>query len=152
MLVKCHCQCKSNNPSLPCRTLWGFKALKQLIKVYGVQQKHDLLVATYTSLLHYISTSSVTQNVAEKAINGILDRLSQGSEGSSLMHRIYEETLSVFSTGGTVNERLWFKCSLKLGQLLLDLNDVPKFQQVIKSLLKASADGVEVSFRGGGGS
>jgi len=55
--------------------------------------------------------------VAEKAINGILDRLSSQSTASSadLMHRVYEETLKVFSTQGTVNERLWFKVRLEEG-------------------------------------
>ena len=49
----------------------------------------------------------------------------------------------MFSSSGTSNDRLWFKCSLKLGQLLLDVNDVPRLKVVIRDLLMASAMGVE---------
>ena len=49
--------------------------------------------------------------------------------------------LAFFSSGDTKNERLWFKCSLKLGQLLLDVDDNVRFQKVINTLLEKSEDG-----------
>ena len=84
------------------RTVWGFKCLKQLVKSHEKDEKAQdkpKMLAAYTSLLSYISTHAVTQNVSEKAINGILDRLSLGAD-AALMHAVYERTLEAFSKEG----------------------------------------------------
>ena len=101
------------------------------------------MIQHYRTLLTYISSGSVTQNVSEKAINGILDRLSQSGD-VSLLHEVYKETLSIFSVEGTANPRLWTKCSLKLGQLLLDTDDIPRLRTVIDSLLAHDSESMEV--------
>ena len=72
------------------RTLWGFKCLKQLIKVYGVQSDPESLIKCYHRLLQYVSSNSVTQNVSEKAINGILDRVSMEKD-TKLLNDVYEK-------------------------------------------------------------
>lgn len=125
------------------KTQWGFKSLKQLIKVRTLQSSPTLMIQHYRTLLTYISSGSVTQNVSEKAINGILDRLSQSGD-VSLLHEVYKETLSIFSVEGTANPRLWTKCSLKLGQLLLDTDDIPRLRTVIDSLLAHDSESMEV--------
>ncbi|GMH72467.1 hypothetical protein TL16_g05922 [Triparma laevis f. inornata] len=122
------------------KTVWGFKCLKQLIKCHYAQGEYSKMVEIYKKLLGYISCSAVTQNISEKGINSILDRLSS-SGNQTLLHDIYNETLKFFEDGETKNERLWFKCSLKLGQLLLDVDDHVRFQKVISTLLEKSADG-----------
>ncbi|GMH99899.1 hypothetical protein TrVE_jg6092 [Triparma verrucosa] len=123
------------------KTVWGFKSLKQLIKCYYKQEDFKEMVEIYKKLLGYISCSAVTQNISEKGINSILDRLSNEKKNQDLLHSIYNETLAFFSSGDTKNERLWFKCSLKLGQLLLDVDDNVRFQKVINTLLEKSEDG-----------
>jgi len=124
------------------KTPFGFKSLKQLIKLYGRVETGDKekMIQAYIKLLVYISEGAVTQNVSEKGINSILDRVSNNKEVSTL-HRVYQETLKVFSVGGTSNERLWFKTNLKLGQLLLEMNEIEKLHVVIAELLEASKNG-----------
>ena len=82
----------------------------------------------------------MTQNVSEKGVNGILDRLS-ASEDKELMHEVYAKTLEAFSREGEAsNERLWFKCSLKLCQLLLDTGALPLFNETIAKLVEATSE------------
>ncbi|GMI41513.1 hypothetical protein TeGR_g2527 [Tetraparma gracilis] len=119
------------------RSVWGFKCLKQLIKLHRKSSDDKSMLECYGRLLGYISGGAVTQNEAEKGINGILDRL----DPKAGMHEVYSRTLAAFAAGGAApNPRLWFKCSLKLGQLLLDLNDVPRFAQTVEALLAAAEE------------
>jgi len=61
------------------------------------------------------------------------------SHNEDLLHKIYDKTLVAFSSSGeATNDRLWFKCSLKLSQLLLDTGNVARFESTIGSLLAAS--------------
>jgi len=50
---------------------------------------------------------------------------------------VYDATLKIFQpqTGACPNERLWFKTNLKYGQLLYEINETPKLQQVLKDLM-----------------
>ena len=134
----------SDESSSGSRTQWGFKCLKQLIKIDQARSSAPSMLEHYKALLEYISSSSVTQNVSEKAINGILDRLSKSGGDSELLNKVYGETLAVFSLPSTSNPRLWHKCSLKLGQLLLDTNDIPRLKGVIDDLLAKDEESMEV--------
>uniref|UniRef100_A0A7S2PLH7 PCI domain-containing protein n=1 Tax=Leptocylindrus danicus TaxID=163516 RepID=A0A7S2PLH7_9STRA len=107
----------------------------------------------------------VTPNEIEKGINSILERVSSlaiASNYNSAAHSsaasadateknrqqllaMYEATLKVFRPKGDdsdavravcVNDRLWFKTNLKLGQLLYEMNETYKLQNVIKDLLR----------------
>jgi COP9 signalosome complex subunit 2 len=49
---------------------------------------------------------------------------------------VYDATLVIFhpETGACKNERLWFKTNMKYGQLLYEMNETAKLQQVLKEL------------------
>lgn len=63
---------------------WGFKALKQMIKINFKLLNYDEMMARYKQLLTYIK-SAVTRNHSEKSINSILDYIST-SKNVSCMH------------------------------------------------------------------
>jgi len=116
------------------KTAWGFKSLKQLIKLYSRMEKKTEMIKEYVKLLGYIVEGAVTQNVSEKGIKSILERESTTGDNGTL-HKIYSETLKVFKAGGgTANERLWFKTNLKLGQLLLDMSALDKLETTISEV------------------
>lgn len=54
---------------------WGFKALKQMIKINFKLADHKEMIRRYQQLLTYIK-SAVTRNHSEKSINSILDYIS----------------------------------------------------------------------------
>ncbi len=54
---------------------WGFKALKQMIKINFKLQNYKEMMIRYKQLLTYIK-SAVTRNHSEKSINSILDYIS----------------------------------------------------------------------------
>lgn len=54
---------------------WGFKALKQMIKINFKLSNYNEMMTRYKQLLTYIK-SAVTRNHSEKSINSILDYIS----------------------------------------------------------------------------
>ena len=58
---------------------WGFKALKQMIKINFRLQNYDEMMRRYKELLTYIK-SAVTRNHSEKSINSILDYISTSKQ------------------------------------------------------------------------
>lgn len=58
---------------------WGFKALKQMIKINFRLQNYDEMMRRYKQLLTYIK-SAVTRNHSEKSINSILDYISTSKQ------------------------------------------------------------------------
>jgi COP9 signalosome complex subunit 2 len=88
---------------------WGFKALKQMMKLtfsmvgffwvyvvkcillFALQGNYDEMLAHYRQLLTYIR-SAVTKNYAEKSINSILDYVSS-SRNTELLQQFYQITL-----------------------------------------------------------
>jgi len=125
---------------------WGFKALKQMMKIYFKMENYDEMLACYQELLTYIK-SAVTRNVSEKSINSILDYIST-SKQMDLLQNFYETTLGALKE--TKNERLWFKTNLKLGKLYEEQQDYVKLQKVIKELYKScdSPEGIDNQHRG----
>nr|CAG4650081.1 EOG090X04DO [Sida crystallina] len=97
---------------------WGFKALKQMIKIL------------FTLLLTYIK-SAVTRNHSEKSINSILDYIST-SKQMELLQDFYETTLDALKDAK--NDRLWFKTNSKLGKLYFDQGDYTKLARILKQL------------------
>mmetsp|Transcript_37095 Transcript_37095/g.54529 ORF Transcript_37095/g.54529 Transcript_37095/m.54529 type:complete len:582 (-) Transcript_37095:205-1950(-) len=144
---------------------WSYKAIKQLVKLHLLRTGNKTeMICQYDRLLKVIISGAVTQNVIEKGVNGILERVSQsvtqpshylqqnapnnsnGSSNSNAMDRMtlkhmYDATLTVFKVNGPCpNERLWFKTNLKLGQLLYEMNETnatSQLQLVIKDLLRS---------------
>ena len=117
-------------------TLWSFKALKQLVKLHLRQSNKTLLNKDYQRLLDVVAKGEIPPNAMEKGIHGMLDRLP--SDGA-----VYDATITCFhpTTGASPNERLWFKTTLKYGQLCMEINQVDKLQLVLKDLTKLGSTG-----------
>eukprot|EP00127_Corallochytrium_limacisporum_P004470 Clim_evm24s164 gene=Clim_evmTU24s164 len=112
---------------------WGFKALKQLVKVTFQTGDYTSTLKYYKQLLTYIK-SAVTRNYSEKSINSILDHISTAQD-ISLLQDFYMTTLQAMQE--TKNERLWFKTNLKLGKLYFDRGDYVNLSRIIKELHKS---------------
>lgn len=109
---------------------WGFKALKQMIKINFKLNNFDEMMKRYKQLLTYIK-SAVTRNHSEKSINSILDYIST-SKNMDLLQDFYETTLEALRDAK--NDRLWFKTNTKLGKLYYDSKDFNKLQKILKQL------------------
>jgi len=115
---------------------WGFKALKQMVKLTFSKGDYDKMLEHYKQLLTYIKTA-VTKNYAEKSINSILDYVSNANE-SVLLQQFYRITLEALK--GSKNERLWFKTNIKLGRLYLDLKQFDELEIILKELRTSCRD------------
>ncbi|XP_023219993.1 COP9 signalosome complex subunit 2 [Centruroides sculpturatus] len=109
---------------------WGFKALKQMIKINFKLGNFDQMMSRYTQLLTYIK-SAVTRNYSEKSINSILDYIST-SKQMELLQEFYETTLEALKDAK--NDRLWFKTNTKLGKLYFDRGEYNKLAKILKQL------------------
>ncbi|KAJ8943976.1 hypothetical protein NQ318_013557 [Aromia moschata] len=109
---------------------WGFKALKQMIKINFKLGKFEEMMTRYKQLLTYIK-SAVTRNHSEKSINSILDYIST-SRNMELLQNFYETTLEALKDAK--NDRLWFKTNTKLGKLYYDRGDFNKLAKILKQL------------------
>ena len=58
---------------------WGFKALKQMIKINFRLSNYKEMMVRYKQLLTYIK-SAVTRNHSEKSINSIMDYISTSKQ------------------------------------------------------------------------
>ncbi|KAI1772694.1 PCI-domain-containing protein [Hypoxylon cercidicola] len=116
---------------------WGFKGLKQAIKLEFRLGRYDKAVEHYTELLTYVK-SAVTRNYSEKSINNMLDYIEKESENEAAqkaMEQFYSLTLHCFQN--TNNERLWLKTNIKLAKLLLDRKQYLSVTKKLRELQKA---------------
>ncbi|VDP89415.1 unnamed protein product [Echinostoma caproni] len=109
---------------------WGFRALKQMIKINFKLGRFSEMMINYRTLLTYIK-SAVTRNYSEKSINSILDYVST-SKQMDLLQQFYTTTLDALKEAK--NERLWFKTNTKLGKLYLEQGDYIQLQRIVKEL------------------
>ena len=109
---------------------WGFKALKQMIKINFKLGRYQEMMTRYKQLLTYIK-SAVTRNHSEKSINSILDYIST-SKQMELLQNFYETTLEALKDAK--NDRLWFKTNTKLGKLYFDRGEFTKLAKILKQL------------------
>ena len=116
---------------------WGFKGLKQAIKLEYKFGKYDEAVKHYIELLTYVK-SAVTRNYSEKSINNMLDFIEKGAEDNTAyqcMEMFYQQTLDSFAN--TNNERLWLKTKIKLARLWLDRKKYTDLIKLVRELHKA---------------
>lgn len=109
---------------------WGFKALKQMIKINFKLGNYGEMMVRYKQLLSYIK-SAVTRNYSEKSINSILDYISTSNQ-MELLQEFYETTLDALKDAK--NDRLWFKTNTKLGKLYFDRGDFKRLATILKQL------------------
>lgn len=112
---------------------WGFKALKQMVKINYKLGQYEKMMKRYKQLLTYIK-SAVTRNHSEKSINSILDFIST-SKQMGLLQDFYETTLDALRDAK--NDRLWFKTNCKLGKLYYDREDFAKLSRIIRELRRS---------------
>ncbi|KAK9794025.1 hypothetical protein WJX73_004702 [Symbiochloris irregularis] len=119
---------------------WGFKALKQIVKLHYKMGNHEEMLTAYREMLAYIKSSAVTRNASEKKINSLLDFVAQSTD-MSLLQNFYGTTLEALAEAK--NERLWFKTQLKLCGLWFKLNEYGRLARILKELHKScqSEDG-----------
>ncbi|XP_056428212.1 COP9 signalosome complex subunit 2 isoform X2 [Hyla sarda] len=124
---------------------WGFKALKQMIKINFKLGNYPEMMNRYKQLLTYIR-SAVTRNYSEKSINSILDYISTSKQTTpvetslsqeqndqmDLLQEFYETTLEALKDAK--NDRLWFKTNTKLGKLYLEREEYGKLQKILRQL------------------
>uniref|UniRef100_A0AC34FU45 PCI domain-containing protein n=1 Tax=Panagrolaimus sp. ES5 TaxID=591445 RepID=A0AC34FU45_9BILA len=108
---------------------WGFKSLKQMVKVCHILEEHEKMINYYSRMLGYVKV--VTKNAAEKSINSILDFVSN-SKRKSLLHNFYQITLDCLKESH--NDRLWFKTNTKLAKLYLDDQNYARLDEVLQQL------------------
>ncbi|KAF2823491.1 PCI-domain-containing protein [Ophiobolus disseminans] len=119
------------------KTDWGFKGLKQAIKLEFKLARYDSAVEHYKELLTYVK-SAVTRNYSEKSINNMLDFIEKSAEDSDAyrcMEQFYALTLDIFKS--TNNERLWLKTNIKLARLWLDRKDYRQLTDKLREMHKA---------------
>ncbi|KAJ8921503.1 hypothetical protein NQ315_003121 [Exocentrus adspersus] len=109
---------------------WGFKALKQLVKINFQLKNYKETMTKYKELLSYIN-NAVTKNHGEKSINSILDYTSS-SKDIGMLQNFYETTLEALKNAK--NERLWFKTNTKLGKVYLERGEYAKLVNIIRQL------------------
>ena len=112
---------------------WGFKALKQMMKLNFRLGNYEAMMKQYRELLTYMK-GAVTRNYSEKSINSILDYISTSNQ-MELLQTFYETTLEALKEAK--NDRLWFKTNTKLGKLYFDRGEFLRLQKIIRQL-KAS--------------
>ncbi|KAH7073400.1 PCI domain-containing protein [Paraphoma chrysanthemicola] len=116
---------------------WGFKGLKQAIKLEFKLARYDQAIEHYKELLTYVK-SAVTRNYSEKSINNMLDFIEKSAEDSDAyrcMEKFYALTLDIFQS--TNNERLWLKTNIKLARLWLDRKDYRQLTDKLREMHKA---------------
>ena len=118
---------------------WGFRALKQIVKLQFKLGKHTEMMNSYHQLLTYIR-SGVTRNYSEKVLSSILDIVSC-STNTDFLQDFYETTL--LSLEAARNERLWFKTNLKLCKLWFAKSEFGHVGKMLKDMYKVCqhADG-----------
>mmetsp|Transcript_18793 Transcript_18793/g.32056 ORF Transcript_18793/g.32056 Transcript_18793/m.32056 type:complete len:438 (+) Transcript_18793:95-1408(+) len=112
---------------------WGFKALKQLVKVYYKAKKYPKMMEAYKKMLSYIE-SAVTKNASEKKINSLLDFMGQAQD-VEVLQDFYETTLAALEQAK--NERLLFKTNLKLAMLWFKKQEFGRLARSLKELRKS---------------
>ncbi|KAJ5475460.1 COP9 signalosome complex subunit 2 [Penicillium diatomitis] len=129
---------------------WGFKGLKQAIKLEFKLGRYGDAVEHYRELLTYVK-SAVTRNYSEKSINNMLDYIEKGSDDAQAykcMEQFYSLTLDSFQN--TNNERLWLKTNIKLCRLWLERKEFAQLTKKVKELHKACQreDGTDDTSKG----
>ena len=116
---------------------WGFKGLKQAIKLEFQLGRYEDAVQHYKELLTYVK-SAVTRNYSEKSINNMLDfveKTADDQKAYKCMEEFYSLTLDAFQS--TNNERLALKTNVKLAKLWLDKKDYTQLTNKVKEIHKA---------------
>lgn len=120
---------------------WGFKALKQVVKIMILSRSNDIssMIKYYNQFLDY--STLVTRNAAEKKVNSLLDFVSSKDAGNNeLLEQFYTSTLQALQSNAR-NDRLYFKTSVKLAYLYLSSGQEDEAANVVDQLLETTEEG-----------
>ncbi|KAG5438892.1 hypothetical protein PCANB_002222 [Pneumocystis canis] len=109
---------------------WGFRSLKQIMKLLFKLGHKQNMIEYYKRLLTY-TKSPVTKNYSEKSIQNILDYVSLDND-VEFMEEIYSETLK--SLKEIKNERLWLSTNLKRAKLWLNRKEYSQLNKILVQL------------------
>ncbi|KAL8095152.1 hypothetical protein AgCh_036559 [Apium graveolens] len=119
----------------PEKAEWGFKALKQTVKLQYRLGRYKEMMESYRVMLTYIK-SAVTRNYSEKCLNSIMEFVSgSASQNFGLLQEFYQTTLKALEEAK--NERLWFKTNLKLCKIWFDMGEYGRMNKIMKELRKS---------------
>ncbi|KAI9784255.1 MAG: hypothetical protein M1816_000927 [Peltula sp. TS41687] len=116
---------------------WGFKGLKQAIKLEYKLKQYAKAVEHYCELLTYVK-SAVTRNYSEKSINTMLSYIEKGADDTSArdcVESFYSKTLESFQS--TNNERLWLKTNIRMARLWLEHKEYQRLTKKFRELHRA---------------
>ena len=132
---------------------WGFRSLKQMIKMSfrasPASQSNACLqnVLNYYRILLEYTDTAVAKNYSEKSLNNMLDFMGASTNDFEFLEKIYVMTLERLKI--TKNDRLWTKTNLKLAKLLLDRRQFSRLTKIIKDLhISCQSNGVDDQNKG----
>jgi len=99
---------------------WGFKALKQMVKLRARSGDAAAMLQDYGAMLAAASSGAVSRAAAEKKLGSLLDHLAasaSGVGGTQLMEQVYAATLAA---DPPPPDRLALRTRLRLAGLWLD--------------------------------
>jgi COP9 signalosome complex subunit 2 len=103
---------------------WGFRALKQIVKLLYNQGKYEEMMKHYKKLL---SSISITRNFGEKIVNNLTEYVSNATD-MDFLQDFYQTTLEALQNAK--NDRFWFKTNLKVGKLRYEREEFDKLAKV----------------------
>jgi len=129
-------------------TQWGFKATKQMVKLYFRQGEYGKMLEKYQSVLGFIKGKTLPRNYAEKSINNLMDLVAGGSQPPEMTAQFFDTTLGALAEAS--NDRLWFNAKMKLGKMYLDTEDFAPLAKILKELELScqSEDGLDDAKKG----
>lgn len=109
---------------------WGFRALKQSVKISFRIGYFEWALRYYERLLPYVD-SYVNKNYSEKSINNLLEYVSSCSN-RDFLQKFYQLTLTTIRQD--THQKLWIKTQLKAASILLENNEFAKLTKLLKTL------------------
>lgn len=113
------------------KTEWGFKAIKQTIKISIAKKDRTKAAQYYDKFLDYVNSGSISRNYTEKSLSTTLERLN--CDDTTFMEQIYSKTLKSLENSGSV--RLWIKTALRLANAYIEQELIDKADPILKELL-----------------
>eukprot|EP00729_Bicosta_minor_P002609 gene2609-3842_t len=112
---------------------WGFKATKQMVKLYLRMGNSEKVMEKYRNVLEYIQGTTLRKDYSEKSIQRLMDiAAAEAKTSPKLLTEFFQTTLSALAEAK--NDRLWFKAKMKLGQMYLEAEDFVPLAKILKEL------------------
>ena len=119
------------------RTKWGFKALKQIVKINLKLEVYQGVWSNYEKMLKYYVDSVVDKNEFEKSVYSILN-LVASSNNIEVLQTIRELTLKTLTD--LSHDRLWFNINMKLAKILWERKAFEKVFEIVTEMERSCKD------------